>query len=143
MPGQTVGPPMVTASALSTGPGPPGGPSQMTPPETPPQMMATQVLRLHCEAPPPQVKTPPHSVCPRPQVMRKQVAPQVWSPPPTDTPPQVIWQVTAQVWTPAQWVGPPQVMRQVGAQVWIPAQWVGPPQVNPKQVAPQVWMPAQ
>src|SRR6185436_12145954 len=100
MPPHCVGPPTVTAATPSTivpGPTTP----HCGPPETPPQTMATQVLRLQCEAPPqvrtPQVRTPPHCVCPPPQVMSRQVAPQVWMPPHCVGPPQVIWQVTAQV----------------------------------------------
>src|SRR6185503_12188672 len=51
-----------------------------------------------------------------------------------------------QVWIPPQTVGPPQVIpvHEVGpAQVWIPPQCVGPPQVTPMQTvgAPHVWTP--
>ena len=70
---------------------------------------------------------PPHWVAP-PQVMSRQVAPQVWTPPQADTWPHVTAQVWPQVWTPAQCVAGPQVIRQVAWQVWM---------------APQVWMPPQ
>jgi len=97
---------------------------------------------------------PPHWVAP-PQVMSRQVAPQVWTPPQADMWPQVTAQVAPQVWTPPQCVTGPQEIRQVWQvtpQVWMPPQTVCPPQVRCgaqvwaqvcAQVLAQVWTPAQ